>query len=264
MNVRGFTIPLTPSGQASVAAGPPWHFAGDVIQVDYHVDEGPLSDFLPPGVELDLDDPGLVQVAFSSMSAVSAEIPGQHYLAPDDVNFNECLVKIRARVAATPGWFVSHSWVTNDVSLVRGFVQGFPKRLGKVAMTSFHSPLEQTGGRRPGARLGGVVETPDGLRVRVLHFCEERGSPGDVPALPFYLRRHFPSLQPNGAPAVDEIVSPIVSEAEDLDVWTGPAEIEASGSPEAAALVAPIDRPRSRSFSSALTITGSGLVRAVG
>lgn len=259
-----FTIPITPSGKSSVAAGPPWFFGADVIHVEYHVDEEQFLPFLPPFLEIDPMDPARVQLAFCNMSAVSLQNSQQYYLTPNDVNFNECLIKLRVRAGSASGWFVSHSWVTNDVSLVRGFIQGFPKRLGNVAMTKFDTLQERTGGRRPNAKLGAVLETPDGLRVRIMHVCSQVAGAESIPALPFFLRRHYPSLTPPYHPVVDEIVSPIVEDSEDTEVWIGEAELEASGTAcDPMPLLKPIDAPASRSFRSKSVISGAKVIHRI-
>jgi hypothetical protein len=258
----GSTYPI---GGGEIARGipaPPWHFGSDVIQVDFQVAPATLAAFLPPGIEASAIEPGRVQIAFCSVAAVG-DAADQSVVAPGDANFEECLVKLRARAGDLEGWYVSHSWVTNDVSLQRGIVQGFPKRIGRVALTRFDTVQARAGGRWKGARLGGVLEAPDGLRLSVVHECAERPAPTDAP-LPFLLCRRFPSLFAPLDRSVDEIVSPIIENAVEVDVWSGPAHVAASGAADAMPLFEPLDRPWSRSLRTAFTITGARLVNRNG
>jgi len=33
--LQGFTVPLSPQGEANLASAPPWHYAGDVLAVEF-------------------------------------------------------------------------------------------------------------------------------------------------------------------------------------------------------------------------------------
>jgi hypothetical protein len=51
MTLRGFTVPRTPSGDASLVPAPPWHYVGDFLVIDYWADPETAASLLPAGLE---------------------------------------------------------------------------------------------------------------------------------------------------------------------------------------------------------------------
>jgi hypothetical protein len=56
--LKGFTAPRSPLGTAALVPSPPWHFAGDVLAVEFWNDPDVSAHILPTGVELDKKCPG--------------------------------------------------------------------------------------------------------------------------------------------------------------------------------------------------------------
>src|SRR5260370_38880384 len=56
--LKGFTAPRSPLGAAALVPSPPWHFAGDVLAVEFSNDPDLSVQTLPTGVELDKKSPG--------------------------------------------------------------------------------------------------------------------------------------------------------------------------------------------------------------
>ena len=56
--LNGFTAPRSALGAAALVPSPPWHFAGDVLAVEFWNDPDVSVDTLPTGVELDKKCPG--------------------------------------------------------------------------------------------------------------------------------------------------------------------------------------------------------------
>ncbi len=57
-----------------------------------------------------------------------------------------------------PGYFVPYIWVDNDFTLIRGFIQGFPKKLGRIYVTRLHEMNPKIGGKKIGAKVKGICE----------------------------------------------------------------------------------------------------------
>jgi hypothetical protein len=209
----------------------------DCIQFDYFIAPEAARRFLPPPLQLDDEAPGAVQLAFCDSTAVSEAQPNLHIWAPGDANYLECLLKVRCRLGERRGFHVVLSWVTNDQSLVRGFLQGFPKRLATIHMTRLNR-ARQCGGAYEGAGLGARVQSNDGLSIFVEHQCRQRGGEADIPSGPFLLRRHVPSTVQGGSPLVDQIVETVVESSVVSDVWLGRGRLSAfSGAGELEALI---------------------------
>ena len=52
---QGYSLPLSPTGRASLVPSPPWHYVGDFVVVDYWADPAAVAAVLPPGIELEYD-----------------------------------------------------------------------------------------------------------------------------------------------------------------------------------------------------------------
>ena len=55
---QGYSLPLSPTGRASLVPSPPWHYVGDFVVVDYWADPAAVAAVLPPGMEPYAADPG--------------------------------------------------------------------------------------------------------------------------------------------------------------------------------------------------------------
>src|SRR5260370_17841139 len=56
--LKGFTAPRSPLGAVPWVPPPPWHFAGDVLAVEFWNDPDVSVHILPTGIELDKKCPG--------------------------------------------------------------------------------------------------------------------------------------------------------------------------------------------------------------
>ncbi|WP_374305854.1 acetoacetate decarboxylase family protein, partial [Ferrovibrio sp.] len=57
---KGFFYPRSQSGQSSLLPPPPWHYAGDLLTVEYRTDPKLIADILPAPLTLAAEDPGAV------------------------------------------------------------------------------------------------------------------------------------------------------------------------------------------------------------
>jgi hypothetical protein len=73
--LKGFTVPRSPRGTAALTPPPPWHYAVDVLAVEFWSDPDVSASMLPKEVELDPRSHGRAVAIF-------AESPGAHTLIP--------------------------------------------------------------------------------------------------------------------------------------------------------------------------------------
>lgn len=252
--MKGYSLPFSPSGTSSLVKAPPWHFALDCLLVDYVAAPEVVRAFLPNPLTLDESAPGAVQIAICDGSAVSHADPGQASRSPAEVNYRECLIKLRCRFHGMSAWYVPIAWVTNDHSLLRGFLMGFSKRIGQVDLTHFHRLGGKAGGRYEGQSIGGRVTTSDGLSLHVSQRCvTARASLAPTP--PFIARRHVPAMTPTSA--ADEWVQLMSRDAVMADIWEGPAEISfAAGASDIGGLLAFDGPAKATSFVTAFDVDG--------
>jgi hypothetical protein len=134
-------------------------------------------------------------------------------------------------------------WVDKDFAMVRGYHQGYPKKLGEIWMTR-PVTVGRAGPRlEPGGRFG-VTLTVAGRRIAEARvtLTTPAPSPGFVNAHPMLHNRFWPSIESDGTAAMDELVTMRGYDGEVTDVWGGGAEIRFGESPtEELSLLAPVE-----------------------
>ncbi|MDA8038760.1 MAG: acetoacetate decarboxylase family protein [Actinomycetota bacterium] len=224
MTLLGWTLPLSPSGRASLLPPPPWHYSGDIISADFTADPEAVAALMPAGIEATEDGRG--SFVFADWCS-SADLDPRIRADPAAGQYREAYVVLYGRRSdGSRVGRVPFIWVDSDLSLVRGLVQGFPKKLGQIAMTR---PIEigRGGWRREiGARFAAHVSSR-GARLCTLAVSltgvNERSFPPAV-ATPLLHTRHWPSLD-KAEPAVHELVQASVVDFELGPVFTGDAEL---------------------------------------
>jgi acetoacetate decarboxylase len=256
----GYSPPLSPTGSASIVLPPPWYFGTEGIHVRLEADAEAFRNHLPEPLRPS-DEPNLIEVVFREMSTVSGAAPEQHVDHPEVTNFRECLIRMSCTFEGKKGWYIPYSWVDNDTALVRGLIQGFPKKIASLHLTRFSEANPKVGGRRRGARLGARLTAPNGLSLKATQTCEAERDPKSFPNEPLFLLRQFPGVETGSGPALLDIVQPIVTDAVRRDVWVGPAELEISGPDvEELRLLANPRFLESWSLISSFTITGGRIL----
>jgi len=137
----------------------------------------------------------------------------------------------RTATVPPPPWHYSGDVIAVDfedseLSLLRGLIQGFPKKLGEVHMTR---PVEiGRGGSRkaPGERFAAHVSSL-GRRLATVSVTIREEAAGAQPGGggPLIHTRHWPSLE-NETPAIHELSLVSVRDVENGTMWRGDATLE--------------------------------------
>jgi acetoacetate decarboxylase len=224
MSLVGWTLPQTPTGRSSILPPPPWHYSGEIIAVDFFAEPEQVAALLPPGMEPAGD--GSCSFVFADWCSAADGDP-RIQQDPARGQYKEAYLILHGTYEGKRAGRVPYIWVDSDLSLVRGLVQGFPKKLGDIAMTR---PVElgkggvkkEAGGRFAahvsslGRRLCTAGVTIDGVK--------ENYYPKGVSA-PLLHTRLWPSID-GGPPAVYEYSRAKIAGFEVGKVFTGPATIE--------------------------------------
>jgi len=228
--LRGFLPPLSPEGRASIVPGPPWHYSGDLLTIEYRTDPGAVARWLPEPLEPAEEDPDAVAVIFADWQSCSDTF--EELLDPVRSQYKECFVVVRCRYRGEHYSRCIAIWVDKDFALARGWHQGYPKKLGSIWMTR---PVAygRAGPRlEPGGRFGASVSVHD---RRIIDAAFTIAAPsetnGFVNALPMLHHRSFPSIVEGEAPSMDELVTMRSLNWEGSPVWTGEAELSFGDSP---------------------------------
>ena len=77
--LKGFTVPRSPRGAAALAPPPPWHYAADVLAVEFWSDPEVSAGMLPNEVELDARSNGRSVAIFADCQFTAG---AEEYLDP--------------------------------------------------------------------------------------------------------------------------------------------------------------------------------------
>jgi acetoacetate decarboxylase len=255
----GYSLPLSPGGAASLVPAPPWHYVGDFLVIEYWADPAAVAAVLPEGMEPFADDPGRCAALFVDWQSCSDS--GEELLDPVRGQYREFFIVCNATLDGEHVTTCPYIWVDRDFALVRGWIQGFPKKLGSVHMTrSFGLDCRAEGRTFAGTlaandrRLAFGTVTPE----RASHEGPTHNGP------PLVNRRHFPRLAAgrHGDPAVHELVRARSSDRSISEIRRGPATLELYDAPnEEHAALAPVRMGDGFRFQFAYTVDDLETVR---
>ncbi len=228
--LKGYTLPRTPKGLSSVVPAPPWHYVGTCLAVEYEARPDAIRAFLPSG--LDFHSP---QCAAYFVEWQYATDTGEEYLDPIRSQYHETIFLMSASYEGGPCAFCPFIWVDQDVSLVRGYAQGWPKMIGSTWITrAYDLPSKAAPVLGPGGRFGATLAAKDRrLAEAVVTLQEETTqlpSPGFAKAVN---TRYFPELTAgrHDRPAVYELVQLKSRDVRVSPIWKGDATLQIFDSP---------------------------------
>jgi hypothetical protein len=154
--LAGFTPPYSPTGASSLVPPPPWHYCGQVLSLAFAVDRHAGQSFLPDGFG------AATGRAYGHFCEWQSTTDGSELLDPVYAQYKEFFVLVEAERADGPALFCPFIYVDQDISLMRGWLQGWPKKHGSVWMTrSYDLDHPAAAARRAGTRLGATLAVKD-------------------------------------------------------------------------------------------------------
>jgi len=223
--LKGYTLPRTPRGTSCLAPAPPWHYVGNALAVEFEANPAAAAAFLPEGLEL---QSGRCAAYFIEWQYVSET--GEEYLDPITSQYRETIILLSASFEGSPVAYCPFIWVDQDVSLMRGLVQGWPKQIGSTWMTrAYDLPSKATPVVGPGGRFGASLAAKD---RRLLEAQVTLSELTDTLPLPNFARavntRYFPELVAgkHDLPAVHELVQLKSRDVQISPIWKGGATLE--------------------------------------
>ena len=261
---NGYTLPLSPAGRANLVPAPPWHYAGTFLVIDYWADPDAVRAHLPKGIEPYGDDPGRASMIFADWQSCTTD--QNELLDPSRSQYKEAFIVLNGVLDGEQVTTCPYIWVDRDYALARGWVQGFPKKMGSVWMTrSYGLDLPADPGLRPGSRYGGTLAANDRRLADAVVTLECKSETGPVHnAPPLVNRRHFPQL---GAghhqdPSVHELVRAKSFDRGVSTAWEGSATLTYHDAPnEEHMTLAPVTVGRGYRFNFGYSVNDLETVR---
>jgi acetoacetate decarboxylase len=213
------------------------------LTVEYRTDPAAIRSFLPDGVSLANDDEDPGAVAFIWADWQSCGNNGAELLDPIRSQYKEAFVVVRCRYNGNLYSRCLFIWVDKDFALVRGYLQGYPKKFGSV-----HQTRPVTHGRagprlEPGGAFGMTLAANDRrLAQATMTITGECTTNGFVNGHPMLHHRWFPRIELDDQDSLSEIVT-MSGVNVDLGIaYRGSATLELFDSPtEELAALAPIE-----------------------
>lgn len=150
---KSFTAPFTQSGRSALVPPPPWHYAGWLMNVALRCDTLNSAALVPPALGR-LTGNGCIH--FADWQATT---DGSELVDPVYAQYRETIVIVEIeRPGGTLYNFCPFIWVDQDISLIRGLLQGWPKKLGTTWLTR-SLPIDHLAAAplKAGSRLGATL-----------------------------------------------------------------------------------------------------------
>ena len=243
MSFQGLPFPRTQSGRASILPPTPWHYSGDLLTVEYRTDPRNVRAVLPPEVDLvhDDEDPGAVAFIWADWQSCGDD--QSEILDPVRSQYKEAFIVVRCRYLGQIFSRCVFIWVDKDFALVRGYLQGYPKKFGSIHQTR-PITVGRAGPRlEPGGRFAMTLAAGDRRLANATVTLRSLGqSNGFVNGHPMLHHRWFPRIELDGVDSLDEVVTMSGVDVELGPAWNGEASLELFESPtEELAQLAPIE-----------------------
>jgi acetoacetate decarboxylase len=222
MSLKGYTAPLSPDGRAGIVPPPPWHYSGDFLIVEYRTNPDNVIALLPPELE-PADDPGACAAIFADWQSCSDDL--HELVDPIQSQYKEFFIVVGAKYNGTPVSRCVYIWVDKDFAMYRGWIQGFPKKLGSIHMTRTYPVGKATPQIAPGGRFGATCTANDRQIARAVVTLRQLSETGPtVNDPPMYNTRHFPAYD-GTRPDVFEMVKSGGFDRDVTPIWEGDAEL---------------------------------------
>lgn len=223
--LKGYTLPRTPRGTSGLVAAPPWHYVGNALAVEYEADPAAVATFLPEQL-----DPESARCAVYFIEWQYAGESGEDYLDPITSQYRETIILVSASYQGTPVAYCPFIWVDQDVALMRGLVQGWPKQIGATWMTrAYDLPSKATPQLGPGGRFGASLAVKDRRLIEARITLRELSDTLPVPNFARAVNvRYFPELVAgkHDRPAVHELVQLKSRGVQMSPIWKGEAALD--------------------------------------
>ena len=154
---QSFTPPFTTTGKSALVPPPPWHYAGWLLNIAFEFDAQRALTFIPPEIGVPT---GQGCVHFADWQAST---DGRELSDPVTSQYRETIVVLGLqRPDGSCCGLCPAIWVDQDTSMLRGLLQGWPKKWGSTWLTR-SLPLDHVAAAplRAGSVIGASLAVKD-------------------------------------------------------------------------------------------------------
>ena len=230
MSLRGFLFPRSASGRASLLPDTPWHYSGVMLTLEYRTDPARVAELLPEYLSLADEDPGAVAVIWAEWQNCRDDY--SEILDPARSQYKEAFVVVRCKFQGRVYSRCVYIWVDSDYAMVRGHLQGYPKKLASIYLSrpitvGCAGPRLEIGGR-----FGASVAAYDHkLYHATFEITGAADNAGFVNAHPMLHNRWMPTIEGDGRDSLDELVTMRAYQSEVGRCYRGDFELRIFDSP---------------------------------
>lgn len=255
---RGYTAPLSADGKAGLVLAPPWHYSADFLLVEYRTNPDAVIALLPKELE-PADDPGAVAAIFADWQVCSDD--GHELLDPVQGQYKEFFLVVGCRFRGAPASRCVFIWVDKDFAMMRGWIQGFPKKLGAIHMTRVFPVGRATPRVEAGARFAATCTAGSHEIARAIVTLRRVSKTGPtVNDPPMHNTRLFPAYR-GVVPDVFELVRAAGRDRSISEIWEGDAELTlGTNTPEPLDSIRPLEIGKGYRFSFGYTVDGGDVL----
>ncbi len=222
--LNGFLPPKTPTGKSAIVPNMPWYYSGTLLTVEYRTDPANVKALLPEGLELADEDPGAVAIIWADWQSCSGSF--EELLDPVRSQYLETFVVVRCKHEGKTYTRCVAIWVTKDFAIARGWFQGYPKKLGSMAVTRVFNHGKASPRLEKGAKIGASLAAYDHrLASAVVTLQEPSDKNGFVNGHPMLHSRWMPSITPGAGNSLDQLITMSTTDADLGPTWKGTAEL---------------------------------------
>ncbi len=222
LNLKGYSIPLSPEGRSALVTPTPHHYGGQFVFVDYRADVAQVAKYLPTPLKPDPD--GRAFVIVNELFSIPGDNPDLVYDNPERTQYTEGVVAVRCSYHGEPGTYITAIWVSKDWSMAFGQFFGWPKKIARIHLTRvppLHPTVKPIG---VGSRVRGIVDREGYRLVDVSVHLRKREPDSAAPAFGWlYSVRYFPAMGPT-VPAVKQLIRNRVQNPKAINVFSGDAD----------------------------------------
>ena len=195
-----------------------------MLTVEYRTDPARVAELLPEPLEPAPDDPGAVAMVWAEWQSCSDTF--EELLDPVRAQYREVFAVVRCTFGGETYSRAAYIWVDKDFALARGHFQGYPKKMGEIAMTRPVTVGRAGPQLEPGGRFGATLSTW-GRRIAEARFTitGTAEAPGFVNSHPMLHSRQMPAMEADGTDSLDELVTMRGYDTDLGPVYSGEAEL---------------------------------------